>query len=116
MSASFLLAGLGATGCRRPVENIYPFAKMPENYRPRRPAVFCHGHALARAAHRRLIVKSNEGRPTKIEGNPDLPDSNGGTDPMAQASVLGLYDPDRAMRLRPQWRRLDSTPGRAGLL
>jgi molybdopterin-containing oxidoreductase family iron-sulfur binding subunit len=26
MSASFLLAGLGATGCRRPVENIYPFA------------------------------------------------------------------------------------------
>ena len=32
MSASFLLAGLGATGCRRPVENIYPFAKMPENY------------------------------------------------------------------------------------
>ena len=32
MSASFLLAGLGVTGCRRPVEKIYPFAKMPENY------------------------------------------------------------------------------------
>src|ERR1700744_85697 len=28
MSASFLLAGLGVTGCRRPVEKVYPFAKM----------------------------------------------------------------------------------------
>src|SRR6185436_11851261 len=32
MSASFLLAGLGGTGCRRPVENIVPFSKMPEGY------------------------------------------------------------------------------------
>src|SRR6516162_10177835 len=34
MSASFLLGGLGvvATGCRRPVEQIEPFGKMPENY------------------------------------------------------------------------------------
>src|SRR5690349_6840631 len=32
MSASFLFGGLGLTGCRRPVENILPFAKMPENY------------------------------------------------------------------------------------
>ena len=32
MSASFLLAGFGLTGCRRPVENIYPFSKMPEGY------------------------------------------------------------------------------------
>src|SRR5262249_31957482 len=34
MSASFLLAGLGfaGTGCRRPVEKIEPFGKMPENY------------------------------------------------------------------------------------
>ncbi len=45
-----------------------------------------------------LVVKSSEGRPIKIEGNSDHPDSNGGTDAMAQASVLSLYDPDRAMR------------------
>ena len=32
MSASFLLAGFGLTGCRKPVENIYPFSKMPEGY------------------------------------------------------------------------------------
>ena len=32
MSASFMLAGLGLTGCRRPVEKILPFSKMPEGY------------------------------------------------------------------------------------
>ena len=97
MSASFLLAGLGSTGCRRPVEHIYPFAKMPENYVHGVPQFF----ATAMTARRKaipLVVKSSDGRPTKIEGNPDLPGSNGGTDHLTQASLLRLYDPDRAMR------------------
>jgi molybdopterin-containing oxidoreductase family iron-sulfur binding subunit len=97
MSASFLLAGLGATGCRRPVENIYPFAKMPMDYVHGVPQYFATAMPARRSAVP-LVVKSNDGRPTKIEGNPDHPDSNGGTDPITQASVLGLYDPDRAMR------------------
>src|SRR5439155_6401088 len=42
-----------------------------------------------------LVVKANEARPTKIEGNPEHPDSNGGTDRYTQASILNLYDPDR---------------------
>src|SRR5207249_5541045 len=45
-----------------------------------------------------LLVKSNDGRPTKIEGNPQHPDSNGSTDAFTQASILNLYDPDRAAR------------------
>jgi molybdopterin-containing oxidoreductase family iron-sulfur binding subunit len=97
MSASFLLAGLGVTGCRRPVEKIYPFAKMPENYTYGVAQYYATAMPWRRGAVP-LVVKSNEGRPTKIEGNPDHPDSNGGTDPMTQAAVLSLYDPDRAMR------------------
>jgi len=95
MSASFLLAGLGATGCRRPSENIYPFAKMPENYVHGAPQFFATAMPSRRGAVP-LVVKSSDGRPTKVEGNPDHPDSNGGTDAFAQASVLSLYDPDRA--------------------
>jgi molybdopterin-containing oxidoreductase family iron-sulfur binding subunit len=97
MSASFLLAGLGATGCRRPVEKIYPFARMPQDYAHGVAQYFATALPTRRAAIP-LVVKSNEGRPTKIEGNPDHPDSNGGTDHLAQASILSLYDPDRAMR------------------
>src|SRR5436189_1046945 len=101
MSASFLLAGLGlaGSGCRRPEQKILPFSRMPENYIHGVAQYFAtamptRGGAIA------LVVKSNDGRPTKIEGNSLHPDSNGGTDRFAQASLLNLYDPDRATRFK----------------
>ena len=45
-----------------------------------------------------LVAKSYEGRPIKLEGNAKFPGGNGGTDRYAQASILDLYDPDRAKR------------------
>ncbi len=97
MSASFLFAGLGMSGCRRPEEKIIPFA--------RQPLAYVHGKAkhFASAMPTRtgaipLLVKQDDGRPTKIEGNDSHPDSNGGTNAFAQASILNLYDPDRATR------------------
>ncbi|MBI4660058.1 MAG: TAT-variant-translocated molybdopterin oxidoreductase [Verrucomicrobia bacterium] len=97
MSASFLLGGLGLTGCRRPVEHILPFSKMPENY-THGVAQFYATAFPTRSSAIPLVVKSHDGRPIKIEGNADHPDSNGATDQFAQASILDLYDPDRAKR------------------
>ncbi len=99
MSASFLLAGFGlaGSGCRRPVENIYPFSKMPEGYVHGVPKFFATSMPVRRSAIP-LLAKSNDGRPTKLEGNPLGPDGSTGTDRYAQASILNLYDPDRATR------------------
>ena len=99
MSASFLLAGLGLAGggCRRPVENLEPFSKMPENYIHGLPQFYATAMPTQTSAIP-LVAKSNDGRPTKLEGNSLHPDSNGGTDRFAQASILNLYDPDRAAR------------------
>ncbi len=97
MSASCLLAGFGLSGCRKPVENIYPFSKMPEGY-VHGVAKFYATSMPTRGTAVPLLARSDDGRPTKLEGNPDHPDSNGGTDRYTQASILNLYDPDRATR------------------
>ena len=97
MSASFALAGvatLGA-GCRRPEEKLVPYGKQPENYTYGEAQYFATAMPTRTGAIP-LVVKSYEGRPIKIEGNALFPGSNGGTDRYAQASILDLYDVDRA--------------------
>lgn len=101
MSASFALAGVATlgSGCRRPEEKLEPFGKQPENY------TFGEAQYFATAMPTRtgaipLVVKSYEGRPVKIEGNALFPGSNGSTDRYAQASILDLYDPDRARHFK----------------
>ncbi|ROL59340.1 molybdopterin oxidoreductase, partial [Bacteroidetes/Chlorobi group bacterium ChocPot_Mid] len=42
-----------------------------------------------------VLIKTREGRPIKIDGNPDHPIFNGKISSQAQANILGLYDPDR---------------------
>ncbi len=97
MSASFLLAGLGLTGCRRPEEIIYPFAKMPEDYVHGVAQYFATAMPGRRGAQP-LVVKSMDGRPIKIEGNSRHPLEIAGANRFAQASILDLYDVDRAIR------------------
>ncbi|HTX22798.1 MAG TPA: TAT-variant-translocated molybdopterin oxidoreductase [Candidatus Aquilonibacter sp.] len=100
MSASFALAGLGlaGAGCRRPVEKLEPFGQQPDaSYVYGEPQFYATAMPTRTGAVP-LVVKSYEGRPIKIEGNAKFPGSNGGTDRYAQASILNLYDPDRAKR------------------
>jgi molybdopterin-containing oxidoreductase family iron-sulfur binding subunit len=94
MGASLALAG--ATACtRQPDELIVPYVRQPENLIPGRPLYFATAMPFGAGALG-LIVESHEGRPTKVEGNPDHPASLGATDAFAQGSVLQLYDPDRS--------------------
>ncbi len=95
MAASFGLAGLGMTGCRRPEHAILPHGKSPEELIPGIPAFYSSARPTS-AGFIPIIVESHDGRPTKIEGNPSFTPSGGSTDIYTQASVLDLYDPDRA--------------------
>jgi len=94
MGASLALAGLGAC-TRQPREKIVPYVRQPENVVPGEPLYFASAFVLGGYATG-VLAESHLGRPTKIEGNPDHPASRGATDSLAQASLLELYDPDRA--------------------
>ena len=94
MGASLSLAGLSAC-VKQPDEKIIPYVKQPEIVVPGRPLSFATAMVMGGYATG-ILVTSNMGRPTKIEGNPDHPYSLGSTDAFTQASILGLYDPDRS--------------------
>lgn len=98
LGASMALAGL--TGCsRQPDEHIVPYVNMPEHMVPGNARYYATSALIGGYAHG-LLAESHEGRPTKVEGNPDHPATLGACDAISQSSVLSLYDPDRASSVR----------------
>lgn len=128
-AAGFTLTGALAAGCQRsPVEKAIPFLVQPEEVVPGRSlwyASTCGGCTAGCG----VLVKCRDGRPIKMEGNPEHPLSAGGLCAVGQAAPLGLYDSrrlsgpllegepsdwdtvDRELR-----RRLDAGGGRVRLL
>ena len=97
MSASLALAGVGAC-TKQPIEKIVPYVRQPEEVVPGRPLFFATAIPFNGVAAP-VLIESHEGRPTKVEGNPQHSASMGSTDAFTQASILTLYDPDRAKTL-----------------
>ena len=97
MGASLALAGLA--GCAfQPAEKILPYVEQPENLIPGKPlfyatAMTMGGYGIG------VLAESHSGRPVKLEGNPQHPASQGASDPWTQASLLGLYDPERSQTI-----------------
>ena len=92
MAAALAMGGL--TACKR-ADHILPYVNKPADVTP--------GKALHYATTLTVggygfgaIVESHEGRPTKVEGNPDHSASLGATDAILQAACLSLYDPERS--------------------
>jgi MoCo/4Fe-4S cofactor protein with predicted Tat translocation signal len=94
MGASFALAGL--TGCEKsPFVAELPYVNQPENETTGVPRYYATAVTLDGYAQP-VIATTYSGRPTKLDGNPDHPITQGRSDIFMQAAVLGLYDPDRA--------------------
>jgi MoCo/4Fe-4S cofactor protein with predicted Tat translocation signal len=99
MGASFALAGL--SGCRSyfmDQEKVVPYVKQPEELVVGKPLFYATampmmGYGVG------ILAEQHEGRPTKIEGNPDHPESRGASSAIMQASILSMYDPDRAQNV-----------------
>jgi molybdopterin-containing oxidoreductase family iron-sulfur binding subunit len=94
--AAASLALGGASGCAfQPAESIVPYVQAPETLVPGKPLFFASAVPVDGFACP-VIVKSEMGRPIKLEGNPDHPASLGAADAFVQAQILTLYDPDRS--------------------
>ena len=106
MGASMALAGLA--NCRRPVKKIIPYVAPPEEVIPGVASHYATTMPFGNSAYG-LIVESHEGRPTKIEGNPDHPSTAGMSNVFLQASILGLYDPDRSKAILHDGQEADWT-------
>ncbi len=95
LKLSAAAAALAGASCSRPAERIVPYAHQPEAELPGTPSFYASAASFVGAAEG-LLIETNTGRPTKVEGNPAHPGSLGGTSVHGQASVLELWDPERA--------------------
>ncbi len=94
MAASLALGGLA--GCNDDTrDDIVPPVQETEGQAPGEKLIYASA-ALMDGFANGMRVTTRDGRPLKIEGNPEHPWSQGGTDVFGQASVLGLYDPFRS--------------------
>jgi molybdopterin-containing oxidoreductase family iron-sulfur binding subunit len=92
-----LAAGIALplAACSAPAEEIVPYVDRPERITPGIPLYFATALALGGYA-RGALVKSCEGRPIKIDGNPRHTASLGAADIFLEAAILSLYEPDRS--------------------
>ncbi len=97
MGASMALAGLA--GCtKQPDEPIYPYVKAPEDLILGKPVYFASAFPFTTGAVP-VLIKSDAYRPIKVDGNPEHPYNRGGSDPITQATLLDMYDPDRSQHV-----------------
>ncbi|MGI9518333.1 MAG: TAT-variant-translocated molybdopterin oxidoreductase, partial [Pirellulaceae bacterium] len=95
MGASMAFGSMMSAGCRYPAQNIAPFAFRPQGRTPGVPQSFSTTLEMGGYA-RPVVATSYDGRPIKLDGNPDHPDSRGVSDIFTQSTILELYDPDRS--------------------
>ncbi|HWG20773.1 MAG TPA: TAT-variant-translocated molybdopterin oxidoreductase [Terracidiphilus sp.] len=97
MGASMALAGLA--GCtKQPDEPIYAYVKQPEDLILGKPNFFASAHPFVTGAIP-VLVKSDEYRPIKVDGNPEHAYNQGSSDVFTQGTLLDLYDPDRSQKV-----------------
>ncbi len=91
---------------------LVPYTNRPVDALPGKP-VFYASTCTACENACGLLIKTREGRPIKLDGNPDHPISKGKICSVGQASILNLYDPERLRtpikgKRKTNWRIADA--------
>ncbi|GAA4375224.1 TAT-variant-translocated molybdopterin oxidoreductase [Hymenobacter koreensis] len=90
----FGLAAATLASCEAPVRKAIPYLNKPEEVDPG-IANFYASTYFTGEDYNSVLVKTREGRPIKVEGNPESPVTRGGLSARGQASLLNLYDNSR---------------------
>lgn len=99
MGASLVMSGLSGCAAQPPTDPIIPYVRVPEMVVPGKPLFFTTATSLG-GFGAGVLLETHEGRPTRVEGNPEHPASLGGANPFLLASILELYNPDRSTLVR----------------
>jgi len=95
MGASLLLGGLTGCGGETRSDVALPYVTQPEQIVPGVPRIYATA-VLFEGYAQPVIATTYDGRPTKLDGNPDHPAARGKSDPFMQSAIFGLYDPERS--------------------
>jgi molybdopterin-containing oxidoreductase family iron-sulfur binding subunit len=101
-----------AAGCSIPEKKSIPYVNRPEEIAPGIASYYSSVYAQG-GDYVSILVKNRDGRPIKIEGNPDSKVTKGGTTALAQASIITLYDSNRHQNPKKagkdsDWKTVDS--------
>ncbi len=90
----FGMAAVSLAACETPVRYATPYLNKPERTFPTISDYYASTYNEG-GDYASILVETREGRPIKIEGNPQSTVTKGGTLARVQASVLSLYDIDK---------------------
>ncbi|MGI4740430.1 MAG: TAT-variant-translocated molybdopterin oxidoreductase [Janthinobacterium lividum] len=90
----FGVAAATLASCETPVRKAIPYLNKPEEVDPTISNFYASTYFTG-SDYNAVLVKNRDGRPIKLEGNPESPVTRGGLSARAQAAVLSLYDGGR---------------------
>jgi molybdopterin-containing oxidoreductase family iron-sulfur binding subunit len=107
----FSVAAVSLAACEAPVKKAIPYLNNPEDVVASIPNFYASSYVQG-GEYCAVIVKTREGRPILVEGNPDSPLTQGGINARVSASVLSLYDAEKARKPskggeQAEWAALD---------
>ncbi|TYZ08678.1 4Fe-4S dicluster domain-containing protein [Hymenobacter lutimineralis] len=102
----FGIAAATLASCETPVKKAIPYLNKPEEVDPG-IANFYASTYFTGQDYNSVLVKTREGRPIKLEGNPESPITRGGLSARAQAAVLSLYDGARLQHFSIKGQKAD---------